>query len=113
MDKSPSTMICVYTSRYFLRRVFTYWLVLGTFVCSLKRADCAKEAVVSRIDGGDRFTNPFYRKGVENCANISAHCGKDLLRKCSECVCNKGTETYRADIKKCVSTEMLSNFTGE
>ena len=69
---------------------------------------------MSRIKSGDRFTNPFETRGVKKCAlpNIGAHCDRNRLSKCSECVCNKGTETYRADIKKCVSTENMSNFTG-
>ena len=88
---------------------------MASLFCSLERANCAKQAVVSRAKSGDRFTNPFETvKGAKKCAlpNIGAHCDRNRLNKCSECVCNKGTETYRADIKKCVSTENMSNFTG-
>jgi hypothetical protein len=114
MDKSASIMNCMYTSRYLHRvRLFTYWLVLATFLCSLERANCAEDAVVNRLGTGDGFTNPFYINRAEDCANISAHCFKSVTGNCRECVCNKGTETYRADIKKCVSMNNLETFTGE
>ena len=111
MDNRASTMTCVYSSTY-LHRVFTYWYLLMTLLCSLVRVNCTGEAAVNRRLTGDRFTNPFYRNGVKNCANMTARCVKDLLQ-CSECVCNDGTETYRSDIKKCVSKESLLNITGE
>lgn len=113
MDRSTSTKKFMHLRRHLYGVFITYWFVLVVGLSSLKRADCAKEAVVSRLKDGDRFTNPFDTNGAADCKNITAHCDKDLLRKCSECVCNKGSENYRADIKKCVSTENLTSFTGE
>lgn len=104
-------MTCVHSSTY-LHRLFTYWYLLITLLCSLETVNCTGEAAVNRQEDGDRFTNPFYRNGVKNCANVSARCVEGLLQ-CSECKCNKATKTYRADIKKCVSKENLANSTGE
>lgn len=101
-------------SSKYLHQVFTYWLsVMVVLLSLLERAGCATQAVVSRKESGDRFTNPFRSNGFDSCANISARCPGYLLNKCSECECITGTETYRPDIQRCVSTERLSNFTGK
>lgn len=100
-------------SSKYLHRAFTYWLLLVVALFSLfERGGCATLGVVSRIESGDRFTNPLYSNGFDSCANITARCD-DLLKNCSKCVCNTGTETYRADIQRCVLTEKLSNFSGK
>ena len=105
-----STMNYVYSSRC-LHRVFTNSVVFLAGICLVGVAYCAKGAF-SRNEDGDRFTNPFYTNGI-NCTSMNAHCDQNLLKQCRECTCNKDTETYRADIGKCVSKENLKNLTGK
>ena len=112
---NASTMNCMYSPRY-LRCMFKYLFVLVTLLCLFEHARCANVGNVCRMPDGDVFQNPFHANGGKDCANTNATCAKNWrtwTHKCRGCKCNSGTETYRADIMNCVSTKVLTDFTGE
>lgn len=94
-------------------RLFTCWIVLVFLLEAFALVDARSPMVVSRMSDGDVFTNPHSDRKVKDCAKFEARCVKDLLNSCNECKCNLGNETYRFDLKRCVSSEDLDNCTGE
>lgn len=98
-------------SKYF--RLFTYWLSFAALV-GLYVPVHARSRVVSRKSDGDEFSNPsMTSKRRGDCTQFQARCIKDLDQSCRFCKCNRDNETYRFDLKTCVSSEHLDNYTGK